>query len=94
MCKSDKTRTIFFKFDFIFYWFLLMESHFLDEAQKRPNQPNCQKVLEICIKRTHHIFELFDATVIFDYFSCFLLSFLIKFFSKWLNSFLNDDFFC
>ena len=83
MCKSDKTRTIFLKFDFIFYWFLI-ESHFLDEAQKRPNQPNCQKVLEICIKRAHHICELFDATVIFNDFSCFLLSCL------WLNSSLND----
>ena len=40
---------------FIFYWFLLMNTQFWDGAWQRPNPTNCWNVLEICVKRTHHI---------------------------------------
>ena len=38
MCKSKKMFGIIFKFDFMFYWFLLMDWQLVDEAQNHPNQ--------------------------------------------------------
>ena len=54
--------------EFIFYWILLIELHFCDGAWKRPKLTNHSKVLEICIKMIHRVWQFLDAYFSFCWF--------------------------
>jgi len=68
-CKCDNRVWQYLQIRFHYFIDFVDDFVFFGRTQKRPNHLNCQKVLDICVKRTHQCCDIFDANLIVRCFS-------------------------